>query len=159
MTKGSVVLALSLAFAAHPAHAQSRPRPTRPPARTAATPAKADRRGPLDATRSVFIDDQSGVPGALPMLRGKLRNARLWTVTEQRDRAELVLTLAPAMQPAAPRAPQRAVAGRKYEISVRSTRLQTAAPLWRTTAKTPEKAANRLKADLAPSVCVVAWCW
>ena len=127
-------------------------RPAAPPARPPAPPA-VDRRPPLDRTRSVFLDDQSGLPGALTPIRATLRDAHLWTIQDRRDRADLVLTLKPAGRPAA-----RSGATRVYELSVQPAVRPGPTPLWRTDAPTPAALAKRLKADLAPSVCFVLWC-
>ncbi len=133
------------------------PRAAQPPTGRRAAPVRPapDRRAPLDPSRSVYLDDQSGVPNGMAPVLAALRTAKLWTIRDQRAAADLILQIAPVR---ASTAGSRGGAQSGYELSVRPARSSSAAPLWHAVAASPDALARRLRADLAPSVCVAVWC-
>jgi len=152
---------LSIAVLSQTTYAQMRPKAQPPtgPAK-AATPPAPPSMAPLDARRTAYLDDRSGVAGASENLRKGLRERHLWTLTERREAADLIVTLAPTAPAGTPqqnRTPQKGRAA-SYELSIQSARNAAKAPLWRSVSSSPEALVRRLKADLAPSVCVVVWC-
>lgn len=134
---------------------RSTPPVNRPPQRAA----PVDSRSPLDRTRRAYLDDQAAGPGAATIVRVKLRDAHLWTLTDQRGQADLVVTIAQARPTVARGARQPQTGPTSYELTIRSARTTSGVPLWRGTAPTPEKLVAKLKADVAPDVCLVVWCW
>ena len=145
---GVIASVLSIALLSQTAPAQTRPTAPR-------TPPPAPRpMSPLDARRSAYLDDRSGTAGAREYLQRSLRERHLWTLTDRREAADLIVTLATQQT----QAPQRRQPP-SYELTIQPARNATRTPLWRAVSSSPEKLVGRLKADLAPSVCVAVWCW
>ena len=145
---GVIASVLSIALLSQTAHAQTRPTAPR-------TPPPAPRpMSPLDARHSAYLDDRSGAAGARENLQRGLRERHLWTLTDRREAADLIVTLA-TLQAQTPQRRQPP----SYELTIQPARNATRTPLWRAVSSSPEKLVGRLKADLAPSVCVAVWCW
>jgi hypothetical protein len=144
-SSGVIASVLSIALLSQTVHAQTRPTAPRTPL-PAARPMS-----PLDARRSAYLDDRSGTAGAREYLQRSLRERHLWTLTDRREAADLIVTLA-QVQTSQRRQPL------SYELTIQPARNATRTPLWRAVSSSPQKLVGRLKADLAPSVCVAIWC-
>jgi hypothetical protein len=143
---GVIASVLSIALLSQTAHAQTRPAAPRTP------PPALRPMSPLDARRSAYLDDRSGTAGAREYLQRSLRERHLWTLIDRREAADLIVTLA-QVQTSQRRQPL------SYELTIQPARNATRTPLWRAVSSSPQKLVSRLKADLAPSVCVAVWCW
>jgi hypothetical protein len=156
------VSVLSIALLSQTTYAQAPPK-AQPPTRAKAPATRPVPRPlpPLDAKRTAYVDDRSGAAGALEHLQKGLRERHLWKLTATRDAADLIVTLAPlptVQTPGRPNQPAQQQRLSSYELTIRSARNPAIPPLWRSVSSSPDKLVSRLKADLAPSLCVVVWC-
>ena len=114
----------------------------------------------LETARTAYVLNQTGEARPYGELTSALNKWHRWSLVDRADAADLVVTLETTSTAAKVSGNRTAAPARAttYAVSVHRSTRATGDALWRGSDANIDRLFNRLRVDVAPSLCFAVWC-